>query len=164
MSAAQWNAPSLSCAIITMQTHSSLSASEDDAITHQGNVSWENACWTTEDEAAMIEFLSDNLDGATCEQHVQWICLVLLVKKGCILKQIKVVEGNLKTTYHDVVQLRLTSGIPYSNENGVDVNNDTRAQWDEMVKKNKHLESFTNTGWPHFHAMAQLMPSKATNS
>jgi len=41
------------------------------------------------------------------------------------------------------------------------VTEDTKSEWDELVKSNKDFKPFANRGWPHYEAMELSMPSKA---
>jgi hypothetical protein len=79
--------------------------------------------------------------------------------------------------YAAVTELKLKSGFTWSDKKEMNVNDDMKLAWNELVKVCEHLSSlsmtsnhyqgnkeyrqFTKSGWPHYEAMDQIMPSNA---
>ncbi|KAI0270320.1 hypothetical protein BGY98DRAFT_1100725 [Russula aff. rugulosa BPL654] len=72
----------------------------------------------------------------------------------------------LKRTYKVVTALKslAESGFVWDDVKGMGVTPEKRPAWDELVKSNKHFKPFATKGWPHYDAMARLMPFRARSA
>ncbi|KAI0270321.1 hypothetical protein BGY98DRAFT_1010345 [Russula aff. rugulosa BPL654] len=131
------------------------------------------AHWTIFEEAVLIQFLferKDKMNSRTMFKDTVFKraaeALNRFHEKGgkktsisCRSKWTK-----LKRTYKVVTALKSKSGFVWDDLKGMGVTAEKRPAWDKLVESNKQFKPFATNGWPHYEAMARLMPFRARST
>ncbi|KIM72885.1 hypothetical protein PILCRDRAFT_81557, partial [Piloderma croceum F 1598] len=125
--------------------------------------------WNVDDETAMINYLIDNRscagNGANFKDTI-WSGVAAALEsqrtEGGVktAKKCKEKWQWLQTTVNTVTSIISSSSFSWDDKNSFDVSPEKQSLWDAYIAKHAAAKPFKKQGWPHYTAMAEIVPQK----